>query len=1279
MGGSNSNEQGRHDWRTASARLRKVAWFACALSIALSERSQAQLPAQWQTSVRTALDQRAFTAASRQLDEIFAVEPANLDALRFRAEWFARRGQLTNALAQVERLAAEHPDDRRSALLQAQWLNQLGRSSSALAIYDRWLEHEGGDIDMRVRRALVLRQKGEPAKALAELERTVAAEPDNEFARYSWLRALIGAEHSPEAWRRADEFDRQSGGNDAELGLIKAGMLARLDAPEQAAQLASRPPAEPDQARRQLSFRALLLIRQGRQSEGLALLTPYADLLGDDYDALFDLGNANAAADRLNVARAYFERATSVTPQRPEARMGLARLASREGRLTDSLARYQSILAENPEALEASLGVIRMARLMNDGASARTALAQARQHAPNALDLFREELLLALDVGDIPAFAQVLKRYELAHPGDPVAKLWRMRWHAMETRSVNFAAASQLLDPFSPDVSGGALYLLASTPGIDQVQPLKDWQVDATLPARPELFRALARQMALRLRRDTAERLIKHARASRGAGFGPDPADEVPLMLAAGWWAHVATPFAWAKELSPDFDPQAVHIWLAGEVQRRLRTFAIEAESPLEEEWLLRRAVWFNAWRDKWNTPDAANSLHEYLASMIPDAFENITTAQIADAWRASERWLPPAAVDFNLRITQARWRQERFDFAGSLAIYRELAAEFPEASEPAQRQAVLLRGLGRTSESLAVLRQLTTKPNPNPTTRLEAASLLTRLGEFEAAEHQLALATESGFAEPLIYLSRAELELARGLKDHAEQNIADGLRANPGAASLLSWHAGQLLEARETVSLAALVRSHREASWLTPDLVAAAKPHLTKAEVEAITHSPVWWFQWRWLPWERLEAQSIAALRTASREAVGLGQRERALDTLRPATAARIPDTDLWLAAGRMFDINGESGDAERAYRFAHALGLGRPDAAVAALSRRARQANPDLIAHEFAARLQENPDDFGLRAGLVVALVRAGEVAVAGRALAPLVETAPNDPAVRDLAAQVKGAQGQVREARSLYASILRGDPADTDRRDAQRALRSANQWGFATGYEFSDLRSTTEAPDPADWQEAYAGVFWQQPMRQSWALEYRWFERSNEDASQLRLDYGVGLDEDWLLRAHAAPAAEGDIIPRFKLGGGTSYRVRDPFFATFDFDWLTFSDLDVYQFAPGLSWRWHPRSTVDTRVYFNNNVLNTGTSEWTSTFVLNANWEFASQSAARLSLAVGDESLANPIRDLIGNDSVASIGLSLNLGLGHKWMLVPAWRYERHDRFELNAFGLNAVFSY
>lgn len=1279
MGGSSNNFPRPPARAARSIRITLRAALLLACWDAALPRADAQPATNWHATVQTALDQRDFDTASRQLDAVLQVEPDHHDARRFRAEWLARRGEVTNALAQIAVLISEQPTDRRATLLQAQWLNQLGRSSNALATYDRWLERAPGDIDMRIRRALVRRQKGELSPVLVELEHAVATEPDNTFARHSLIQTLLAAGRAHEAWRQADELDRTNQEQDAELGLLKAGMLARVDAFALAEELASRPPADPDQARRQVAFRAMLWIRQGQQERGLELLAPYADLRSDNYDGLLTVANTYAAADRLNVARAYFQRAATVTPQRPEAHLGLARLASREGRLTDSLARYQALLEENPEAIEATLGVLRIARSLGDFPAMRPALDQARQHAPYLRELYREELLLALETGNLPAFGNVLGRYEAMHPDDPVARLWRLRWHAMETRRLNFEDTEKLLDPFAPEVSSDALWLLATTPIFDQVKTLDVWQADETLPARPELFRVLARQMALRLRPRNAELLVNRARGLAGTIGKPSAEDQIPVQLAAGWWAHVATPFAWAGMLTTDFDPQAIHIWLADETQRRLRTMAAETESPVYEEWVLRRAVWFQAWRDNWHSPEAANSLYEYLGAMIPGAFENLTPADLEKAWRESERWLPPGEADFNLRITQARWRQARFDLGGASSLYRQLAHDYPEASEPREGQSAVLRALGRTPEALLVLRDLSTRPDLSPGTHLEAADMFTRLGEFESAARQLRLAVEAGYDEPLLYLRQAELALARGLQHQAGERLAAGMATHPDAPILLTRRAEQLLESRNSPGLAELIRQHSRAVWLTPDLLAAARPHLTRDEIEALTNSPYWWFQWHWLPWQRLDSQSLKELRSASRTASARGQPRHALDVLRPAAAARLPVADLWLALGRLSDLNGGGEEAEQAYRIAHALGLGRPDAEIALLTRRARWSEPGTAVRELAGRTAANPDDLGVREALVIALIRAGELTAAERTLAPLIESDPNSPAVRDLAAQLKGAQGGVQQARSLYASILRGNPADTDRRAALRAWQPANEWGLTSGLEFSDLRSTTADPDPSDWREVFVGGFWRQPTRQNGALEYRRFERADEQASQLRLDYNVGLDQDWILRSHVAPGVEGDLLPRLKLGGGASYRVVDSFFATIDLEWLTFSDLNVYRFAPGLNWRWHPRSTLDTRVYFNHNVLNSGTGDWTATWVLNANWELTQNSAARLSFAVGDERVANPIRDLIGNDNFTSVGVSLNWGVGDRWTLIPGWRHERHENFYLNAFSLGATFNY
>ncbi|GEM_PF-2230985 len=1242
-------------------------------------------PANWQSAVREKLDDRQFKLAADLLDEILDVDPRNMEAHQFRAEWFARQGKVEEALWQLAELLIAFPDDRRNVVLEAQWLSQLGRSESALEVYNRWLDIHDYDADMRVRRALALRFKGDINDAIADLVFAINAEPGNAFAYHSYIRTLASAGLASEAWQIADDRDRDTGFTDAEIGLIKAGMLARIGAVELAEELASRPPADPDQRRRQISFRAMQRIRDGRQREGLELLAPYSNLLSDNYDALMSVGNAYAAADRLSVARAFFERAVSVTPGRPEARMGLARLASREGRLADSLARYQQIVRENPEALEASLGIIRIAGLQRDFKTARAALHQARTFTPSSVELYREGLGLALEAGSTREFENVLKRYESAHPRDPVANLWRHRWTALQTMTINVNEVASLLDPFAPDVTATALTLLNKSPYGRTLTVFDEWSADTALPAREELFQTLATQMAVRLNPEWTARFTRLAGTSRLPVADPESEqrardrNKVPVMLANGWYAFVATPFAWAQNLKQDFDEQAVNIWLADDVQKRLRTMSIEAESPLYEDWLLRRALWFDAWRDDWNSTDAANSVFEYLAQMVPGAYDGITHQQIETAWRSSEVWLPATAADFNLRVTQARWRQERYDFAGALKLYRGIAAEFPEAAEPAQREASLLLGMGRTDEALAVLRALTARPIPNPAARMESATLLTRLGEFQNAQRQLALAERSGFSEPVLFLKQAELAEARSRPYEAREWIDRGRKLYPDAASLLTWQANQFLERRDTAGLAALIQSHGSSTWLTPDFLAAAEPDLVAAEIGAITRSPEWWFSWNWLPWERLESHSLTELRRASRTAIESGERKLALDALLPATSARIPDSSLWLAAGRLFDLNDQPDESGHAYRLAHYLGLGRPDAEIASLTRLARRADPEYVARELASKLRETPDDVGLRGALVLALLRMGEVSAAERALAPLVETSPDSASVKDLAAQVKAAKGQVSQARSLYTSILLGDPTNTDQRDALRLLQSGNEWEFASGYEYSVLNNTEGGPDPANWQEFFFGVSYVQPIKQGWALEYRRFERSNETASQIRLDYSTALSPDWIWRANVAPAASGDIISQMRLGTGASYRVVDPFFAGFDFAWLTFSDLDVYQFAPGFTWRWHPRSTFDTKLYVSYNVQDTGASNTTLTWVAGANWEFSKQSAARLTFSTGGEAVNNPIRGLINSEDITSVGLSVRIGLRHRWTLEPAWRIERHKNFNLNAFGLGLVYSY
>jgi hypothetical protein len=69
--------------------------------------------------------------------------------------------------------------------------------------------------------------------------------------------------------------------------------------------------------------------------------------------------------------------------------------------------------------------------------------------------------------------------------------------------------------------------------------------------------------------------------------------------LANGWWAYVSAPVAMHGELAADFDAQSRAVWLASQIQNRLRNLTIATASALEDEWLLNRAEWFRRWQNR--------------------------------------------------------------------------------------------------------------------------------------------------------------------------------------------------------------------------------------------------------------------------------------------------------------------------------------------------------------------------------------------------------------------------------------------------------------------------------------------------------------------------------------------------------------------------------------------------------------------------------------------------------------------------------------------------------
>ena len=1227
--------------------------------------AEADEPEDSTARARKALTDRDLTAARQLIESELAKTPGDPEWRLLQADWLAASGQLTNALAAMRGIIADHPNHRRAHFREAQVLTQLGRLRSAQEKYEAYLKDAPDDLDAVTGLGLTWSWRGEWQRAKRLFSDALLRNADHELAFYSHVRALAAAGQVSLAWQTARARDLQTQEKDAELGLLLAGLAARINALDLVESLASRPTTDPDLQRRQDAFLASHLIRRGRYEDGLRKMQWFATPDSNDYDALLDAADAYAAADQRTLARQFYERAARVTPQRPEARLGLARLASREGRISGGLARYQEIVAENPESLEGWLGLIRSAQLLNDAARVREALERAWRIAPRSALLHQEELRLALQSGDAYAFRDRLRRYLADQPDDRTALLWSQRWQQNTDQPVQEEVFAQLLDPLSPDLTSQALRLRAA-------DPARFTDALARLPTvlgpddlHPHAETALAERLAVLLLRLPPE--------FKAARLPPENRSWIDI-LAHGWWAYASTPLAYRTELAAHFDAQAVAVWLVAEIERRWRTLWIEKESGLEDEWRLMRALWFSQWRGQWERPAAAEDLQRRLLRMVAGWDIPIHFSEIEEAWRRSEQPLLPPFDTLPQHIERARWRQYRYDYTGAIDLLKRLEGEHPLAAEPAERCADILRASGRWTEAAHLYRRMVQEDRPSPAIRLRYAELLRRLGRRIEAERQVELLEREGFAEPELFLQRVEQARAAGLSDRSRTWLEEGLKAYPQVAALQVCQAEELLQRQQPERLAALLAEGAVPAWIGPDFLASAWPHLTPERRREILRSPQWWFTWRWLPWQRLDPHTLRESGRKMTQALSAGQPDLVLQSLLPAVNARLPDSDLWFKAARVFDLAGSFTESQQAFRFAWLLGLGRADARIGELTQLARR-RPIDAAREFARILADRPDDAECRKGLILALLHAGEITAANHALASLVEVAAEDPEVQVLAAQVRATMSRVREARSLYNRLLRDDPLAADVRAARAALREMHEWEIATGFEY-DLRQDNSGSgvDPDDWQETFISASWRRPVRNTYAVEYHWYRRFGEPANQLLAEWTQAVDRDWIVRLNGGVALSGNIIPKWRLGAGANYRLRDNLFGTLDFNYLAFVDTQVAQAVPGLLWRWHPRSTLETRLYLSESLFEVGGSQTGYTWLCRGSWQLSRESVLLLHGAVGNENNLDPVPGLIGRDNFAGGGIALRLGWRHRWQWSPAYRFEAHETYLLHGLGLS-----
>lgn len=383
------------------------------------------------------------------------------------------------------------------------------------------------------------------------------------------------------------------------------------------------------------------------------------------------------------------------------------------------------------------------------------------------------------------------------------------------------------------------------------------------------------------------------------------------------------------------------------------------------------------------------------------------------------------------------------------------------------------------------------------------------------------------------------------------------------------------------------------------------------------------------------------------ARQSLALGHHRSALELAKTFAEAHPESYQAQVNAGDIFTGAGETDAARRFYQAARNMDPERLEArlGLARLARREGQPHLSLKLHQDI--VSENPEALEAWLGVIQTTRMLGQIDRASEALNQAEQLAPKSAILHEERLHLARARHSANAERHSRADLT-----------------------VSAGYEYSAIQNDAESPD---WHEAFVSVAWRGLPRNLLQVDYRRYERFGSSADQLGFALVHGWTKDWLARLEGGVAFSGDFIPEWRAGIGATYRFGDRLHTQLHGNYLRFIDANVWQFVPGLTWRWAPQLSSEARLYISHTELESGSSDQSLAYYLNTAWEFRPQSLLRLHYSIGEENSADLTRNLIGEGHFQSIGTDVRFGW-EKWVVQPGYRYEWHDRFSLHALGLS-----
>jgi putative PEP-CTERM system TPR-repeat lipoprotein len=291
-----------------------------------------------------------WRGADETLQRLGPVLPGMPDGLLMQATVKRALGQADQARDAAQRFAARRPEDPRGARLLAALALEQGQPLDAIGALERVIQRGAGDMETFDLLARAQQAAGRPAEAAAALARAAAIATEDAALRVRLASLRLGIGDAAGAAAAARDALRLAPEQVAARELLITALLAGGELAGAEAELAAM---SPEARRRELPSVAAATLR-------IARLDP-------------------------DGARAGFEDALRRMPESLGARLGLAKLALRDGAAAEAVRQWHDVLRRDPSNAEALAGLALVAQGEGpDAAAARAALEATHAAAPAA-------------------------------------------------------------------------------------------------------------------------------------------------------------------------------------------------------------------------------------------------------------------------------------------------------------------------------------------------------------------------------------------------------------------------------------------------------------------------------------------------------------------------------------------------------------------------------------------------------------------------------------------------------------------------------------------------------------------------------------------------------------------------------------------------------------------------------------------------------------------------------------------------------------------------------